>query len=80
MRPAVHRHHVFFGQKQKKHSTKYGLLADLCYDCHEGQNGVHNNYTADLELKQRYQEIYEDTFSHESFMRIFGRNYLEVEE
>ena len=38
--------------------------------------GVHSNRQFDLKLKKQCQEIFENIYGHEEFMRIFGRNYL----
>ena len=35
-------HHIYSNCYRKK-STKYGLVVPLCYECHQGINGVHHN-------------------------------------
>lgn len=57
-------------------SDRYGMVAHLCYECHEGPNGVHHNRELDLELKEKYQAIFEETHSREEFRAAFGRSYL----
>ena len=52
------------------------MVAHLCYECHEGANGVHHNRELDLELKEKYQAIFEETHSREEFRAAFGRSYL----
>ena len=36
------------------------------------------DYQTNLKLKQAGQQAFERTHTREEFMRIFGRNYLEV--
>lgn len=38
--------------------------------------GIHFNKAIDLQVKQIAQREFEDTYGHEEFMRIFGKNYL----
>lgn len=38
--------------------------------------GVHFNPVQDALLKKNAQEKFEETHSHEEFMRLFGKNYL----
>ena len=50
----------------------------LCHYCHnEPPNGVHHNRENDLRLKKMAQRKFEETYSREYFMLIFGRNYLD---
>ena len=56
----IQKHHVFFGRGVRPISDRYGMVAHLCYECHEGPNGVHHNRELDLELKEKYQAIFED--------------------
>ncbi len=70
------RHHVF-GGPNRKNSEKWGMVAELCPDCHRtGPYAVHVNAAVSLELKQKYQRIFEADHSRAEFMKIFGRNYL----
>jgi len=39
--------------------------------------GVHNNSENNLKLKQKCQRKYEKLHSHDEFMAIIGKNYLE---
>lgn len=72
----VHQHHIFGGTANRAKSEEYGLKAWLCYEHHEGNKGVHRNREMDLILKQHAQEMFEEKYSHELFMREFGVNYL----
>jgi hypothetical protein len=72
----LHKHHVF-GAANRKWSEKYGLWVYLCPEHHNMSSvGVHFNKQFDIHLKQIAQREFEDTYGHDEFMRIFGRNYL----
>lgn len=82
---ALDKHHVF-GGPNRKHSEKYGLWVKICMcRCHRtgeygGPLSIHNNPNKeggkDLMLKRLAQRTFEEKYSHEEFMRIFGKNYL----
>lgn len=74
--PNVEEHHVIFGTAKRSLSEKYGLKVYLCHEHHLGDKGVHHNPTLNLALKQFAQKKFEETHSHEEYMRIFKRNYL----
>lgn len=75
----LHLHHIMFGKNRKK-ADKDGLTIYLCYEHHEGTNGVHgkNGHELDIKLKQlaekRWIEYYDKDI--EDFISIYGRNYL----
>lgn len=72
----LHRHHVF-GAANRKWSDKYGLWVYLCPEHHNMSDvGVHFNKQFDNQLKQIAQREFEDTYGHEKFIKVFGRNYL----
>ena len=71
-RPSHHYHHVF-GAANRKHSETYNLKMRLCYQCHER---IHNDKSLDIHFKQIWQTVFETEYSHELFMKIFGRNWL----
>lgn len=73
-----HTHHVYFG-KNRKASDKNGFTVLLCFDHHEGVNGVHgkNGHELDMALKRECQRVYEKTHSREEFVSIIGRSYIE---
>jgi len=71
------RHHVFFGSANRKLSERWGMVARLCPFCHQyGPRAVHRCRETDLMLKREYQRIFEANYPDESFIAIFGRNYL----
>ena len=75
----LHLHHILFGKNRKK-ADEDGLVVWLCYQHHEGTNGVHgkNGHKIDIYLK----EIAEDKWikinnkTKEEFINRYGRNYL----
>lgn len=73
----LHSHHIFFGQKNRKISEKYGLKVWLCVECHEGPRGVHHNEVMDNALKRIAQRQFEKTHTRQEFVALFGKNYLE---
>ena len=68
-------HHIM-GGANRKNSTKYGLVVPLCRECHTGDNGVHMNGDRNDALKRIAQSRFEQKYSHDEWMSIFGRNYL----
>ena len=75
----IERHHIF-GASNRQKSDRYGLVVDLCHECHnEPPNGVHHNKHTMLRLKQYGQKkvMYEQGWTISDFIREFGKNYLE---
>lgn len=72
-RRAAHRHHVYFGRKNRQLSEKYNMIEMLCPSCHRL---VHHDRECDLLLKRKHQRIFEEDHTREEFMRLFGRSYL----
>lgn len=76
----THKHHLF-GGPNRKHSEREGLYVYLCPEHHNMSNhSVHMDVKMNRWLQQEGQEAYENIYSHEQFMRIFGRNYKEGNE
>ena len=69
-------HHVFYGTANRAKSEKWGMKLWLCYNCHNGNNGVHFNPSLDRRIKQMAQQEFEKVYGHEKFMAEFGKNYL----
>lgn len=71
-------HHVIFGTANRKLSEKYGLKVYLCLEHHEiGEMSVHRNHEVASILQKQAQKVFEKTHSHEEWMKIFRRNYLD---
>lgn len=82
VRGQTERHHIF-GRANRKLSTKYKLLVDLCPSCHRyGKYAVHGG---GVENKQKLHEYGQRKFMQEQgagiaeFVKIFGKNYLDEE-
>lgn len=69
-------HHVF-GGPNRNNSERYGLKVWLCREHHTGQNGVHFNKELMDQIHHIGQLMFEAKYSHEEFIKIFGKNYLE---
>lgn len=74
----LHKHHIFFGSANRKLSEKYGCWCWLCVRHHTSDDGVHFNRPLDLMLKEYCQQEFEKLHSHEEFMKIFGKNYIQT--
>jgi Zn-finger protein len=70
-------HHIY-KSANRKISDRNGFTVWLCYQCHQGTNGVHGKYghEKDIELKQACQATYELTHTREEFRKLIGRSYL----
>lgn len=75
-------HHVVFGTGNRKLSEKHGLKVWLCHDVHHefGPQSAHMNAEVKAELIRDAQRKFESLHGHSEWMKIFGRNWLEVEE
>jgi len=69
-----------FGGPNRKLSEKYKLYVYLCQRHHTGNKGIHFNPQMALRYKQEYQEKFEQQYSRELFVELFGKNYLGVHE
>lgn len=75
--PYIQKHHIFFGNANRKISDKYGYIMPLCAEHHTGGNGIHRNRGMSLYWMQTAQKHYEKhKGTREDFIQIFGRSYL----
>jgi len=74
----LHRHHIFYGTGNRKNSDRYGLWVWLIPRLHNiGTGSIHGgNWKLDLKLKREAQTAFEEKYSHDKFMQVFGENYL----
>lgn len=72
-RIAVAPHEPLMGSKYRKLSIKHGLVIGVCDPCHKL---LHADDTINEQYKQEMQRIFEEKYSHEEWMKVFGRNYL----
>ena len=75
----LHFHHIMFGKNRKKADNDL-LTVYLCYEHHEGTNGVHgkNGHELDLRLKQIAEQVWIEYYNKtlEDFISRYGRNFL----
>jgi hypothetical protein len=72
-------HHAISGNgKRQKYETVESCFA-LCYHCHQGQKGVHNNRQLDIKLKLIVQDRYRELGYTEDEIRekMGGKLYIE---
>ena len=66
-----------FGTANRKISDREGFVAYLCYEHHEGNQGVHLNRDKDLILKRECEKWYLKNHTLEEFTQLIGRNYID---
>lgn len=75
----LHLHHILYGKNRKK-ADEDGLTIYLCYEHHEGTNGVHgkNGHKLDMLLKKRaeYNWLAYYNKTEDDFIKRYGKNYL----
>lgn len=69
-------HHIFAGVANRKISTANGFVCWLCHDCHTGTEGAQYNSERNLYLKQMAQAAYEQTHTHDEWMKLIRKNYI----
>ena len=70
-------HHVIDGNPGRKLSEHYGLKVYLCIPHHRtSAEAVHKNTENRRMLERAAQEAFEQKYSHEKWMEVFGRNYI----
>lgn len=74
-KPKDHIHEIYFG-KNRINSMKWGCCVPLCFNCHQGSNGVHNNSIIDNMLKQSCQLKFKEVYPTTNFLEIFHKNYI----
>ncbi len=68
------KHHVY-GGPNRKNSDRYGCWVWLRHDIHMALHTTRPELQR--QLKQECQEVFEQHYDRATFMRVFGRNYLE---
>lgn len=77
VRSNLQEHHVMSGTANRRLAERWGLKVYLCLQHHTaGSYAVHNNADIQRRLQQKAQEIFEAQYSHQLWMREFGRNYI----
>ena len=67
------RHHIYAGMRRKA-SERYGCWVWLRHDLHMELHD--RNKELDKMLRRACQERFEEIYSHDEFMSVFGKNYL----
>lgn len=75
-RVGLERHHVMTGPN-RKWAEEYGLWIWCCHEHHTGKNGIQYNRSLSDPIKGLAQIAFEARHSHEEWMQIFRKNYLE---
>lgn len=70
-------HEVYFGTADRKKSIEWDCTIPLCQEHHRGNSGVHFDKDLDLRLKKEMQKAFEKEYSHDKFIEIFKKNYLD---
>jgi len=68
--------HHCFGGANRPISELYGLKVYLCHKHHTGGAGVHFDRVLMDELHREAQKRFEEVYSRNEFLKMFGRNYL----
>lgn len=69
-------HHVMHGTANRHLAEKWGLKVWLCPDHHRtGRYAVHKCNNSDKGLKKQAQERFEEIYSYDKWMEIFGKDY-----
>lgn len=77
--PAVHKHHVYFGQGQRDISEESGFTVFLCWRHHlhdGGPEAVHRDHEICRLIQQETQRTFEQTHTRDEFVGLIGRSYL----
>lgn len=75
----LHKHHIYFGNPNRKISEREGFWVYLAGYLHNQSNiGVHgkDGHELDIMLKQHCQRKYEETHTREEFIQLIGKSYL----
>ena len=67
------KHHIYHGSRRKA-ADKYGCWVWLRHDIHMELHD--RNKELDRMLQRECQQRFEELYSHEEFMEVFGKSYL----
>ena len=72
-------HHIIHGTANRVISDRYGLTCWLCMSCHEQLHCSRLIYwrEVDEQLKASAQRQFENRHSHEEWMELFKKNYID---
>ena len=73
----LERHHVFFGNPNRRHAEEDGMWVWVCHHHHNASVvSFHMNRRMDLKLKKFAQGVYEQEHTREEFIQRYGKSYL----
>lgn len=72
-RQNLDKHHIYHGPRRKA-ADEYGCWVWLRHDIHMM---LHSKGLYDDDLKAVCQYRFEQIYSHEEFMKVFGKNYIQ---
>lgn len=72
-------HHVIHGVANRVISDRYGLTCWLCMHCHHNLHNSPMHYWRDVDkqLQAAAQRQFENRYSHDEWMQIFKKNYID---
>lgn len=75
--PAVHEHHIIYGNANRKLSEKFGLKCYVCMSCHNAIHGKDHVHDKDLHqiAERAWLEHYNKTI--DDWIKTFGKNFLD---
>lgn len=74
----LHKHHILHGTANRKKAEQWGCWCWLRWDWHNmTRYSVHQDHNLDLKLKRECQMRFEALHGRETWMKVFGKNYLE---
>ena len=65
------------GLANRRLAERYGIWVFLCHGCHVGTDGAQYNKETNRELRKQAQIAFEEKYSHEKWMEVFRKNYLD---
>ena len=74
------KHHIMFGfsSKNRKLSEKYGLWVWLCPKHHKWDDiSPHKSKITNIAMRRIAQRAFELKYSHEKWMELFEKNYID---
>ena len=72
----MEKHHIFAGVANRRISEEHGLWVYLCHNCHTGTDGAQYDNDKNRWLKQAAQMAFEQTHTHDEWMRLIRKNYI----
>lgn len=64
------------GTANRKLSERYGIWIWCCHECHTGRFGVQYDKQKNWDIKAIAQEEFEKIYDHDTWMKLFMKNYI----